>query len=271
MDNIQIKTEIIFDQNWEEIVNRTQYKIVIIDRCFFQINKTSLLPILKNIPYFLFDAKEANKNISYFNEIINFFQKENINREFYIICFGGGITTDIGAFAASTYMRGCKLLLIPTTFLAMIDAAIGGKTAINFNQIKNNVGSFYPADVVIINQDFLTTLPEAEILNGWAECLKVALIDGGDLYEKLFLKRQQIEQSILQEAIKIKVDICNEDLYDNKRRQLLNLGHSVGHIIEVVSDYSISHGISVAIGIKVIAKISLEEKLFFEMLSKPTY
>ena len=259
MYNDSIATEVIFEHNWEDLIDNIPTKVFVIDKIFFNLHRDIIIPILNNDPYYLFDAKESDKNITNLIDILSFFQKEEINRAFHIVCIGGGITTDIGSFAASIYMRGCKLVLLPTTFLGMIDASIGGKTAINFQGIKNNVGSFYCADQVIINSKFLESLPRLELINGWAECVKVALIDGNNFLTKLSANKQKLDDFIISEAIKIKNDICSQDPFDNEKRQLLNLGHSVGHIIEVISNFSISHGKSVAIGLKVIAGISYAE------------
>ena len=254
-----IETKVIFEHNWQDLIGNIPTKVFVIDKNFFNLHRNVIIPVLKNSSYYLFDAKESNKNITALTDILSFFQKEKINRAFHVVCIGGGITTDIGSFAASIYMRGCKLVLIPTTFLGMIDAAIGGKTAINFQGIKNNVGSFYYADQVIINSKFLELLPKYELINGWAECVKVALIDGGNLLKKLTEEMQKLDNSIILEAIRIKSEICKHDPFDNEKRQLLNLGHSVGHIIEVISNFSISHGKSVAVGLRVIAGISFKE------------
>ncbi|MCD4796751.1 MAG: 3-dehydroquinate synthase, partial [Candidatus Cloacimonetes bacterium] len=173
-----------------------------------------------------------------------------------IIGIGGGITTDITSFAASTYMRGCRLVLIPTTFLAMIDAAIGGKTAVNFNGIKNNIGTFYPAEKIIISTEFLKTLPEKEMKNGWAECLKMSLIKKSSLYD-LLLSKADINK-IIKKTIELKISICVKDPEDRGERRLLNLGHTFAHIIESISDYEISHGTAVSVGIRAAAKLSLK-------------
>jgi len=130
MDKNMIATEVIFSDNWIGSVEQIKLKVLIVDRNIFKANKSIFEPLLENTPVFLFDASEANKNINILTEILSFFQKEKINRAYNIVCIGGGITTDIGSFAASVYMRGCKLVLIPTTFLGMIDAAVGGKTEI---------------------------------------------------------------------------------------------------------------------------------------------
>ena len=172
--------------------------------------------------------------------------------------------TDITAFAASTYMRGCRLILIPTTFLGMIDAAIGGKTAVNFRGIKNNIGTFYPAEKVIIIPEFLKTLPEKEMKNGWAECIKISLIKKSKLYELLTTDNEINMDKIIKSSITLKAGICENDPEDKGERRLLNLGHTFGHVLETLSNFEISHGNAVAIGIRTAAKLSLEKNFIEE-------
>lgn len=236
-------------------------KVVIIDKNIYELYKNKLDFCKKDSHTYIFDAIENNKTLNEIKKVYSFFIENNVTRETVILGVGGGITTDIAALAASTFKRGCRLQLIPTTFLGMIDAVIGGKTAINFRNIKNAIGTFYPADRVYVYLGFLETLSKEEHNGGWAECVKIALIDSTDLLKKLTERKQIIDEFVILEAIRIKIEICNQDLFDNGKRQLLNLGHSVGHIIEVISNFSIPHGVSVAIGIKVIAGISFAEGL----------
>ena len=111
MYNDSIATEVIFEHNWEDLIDNIPTKVFVIDKIFFNLHRDIIIPILNNDPYYLFDAKESDKNITNLIDILSFFQKEEINRAFHIVCIGGGITTDIGSFAASIYMRGCKLVL----------------------------------------------------------------------------------------------------------------------------------------------------------------
>ncbi len=236
-------------------------KVVIIDKNIHKLYKSDLDLLLKDTPIFLFEAEENNKTINEVKKIYTFFIENNVTRETVIIGIGGGITTDIVAFAASTFKRGCKLQLIPTTFLAMIDAAIGGKTAINFNGIKNVVGTFYPAEKVYIHPGFLETLQEIDRQSGWAECLKVALINDNGLYEILKNDNKLVTSEIIEKAIQIKMMHCENDLRDSGERQKLNLGHTFAHLIESASDYTVSHGEAVAIGVRKAAEFSYNEKM----------
>lgn len=236
-------------------------KLVIIDKNIHKLHINLLDICIKDSPICIFDAKENNKTIDEVKKIFSFFIKNNVTRETVILGIGGGITTDIAAFAASTFKRGCRLQLIPTTFLGMIDAAIGGKTAINFNGIKNAIGTFYPAEKVYIHPGFLETLREKDRQSGWAECLKVSLIKNNGLYEILSDKKSVITPEILHKAIETKMTICENDLKDSGERRILNLGHTFAHIIESASGYTVTHGEAVAIGIRKAAEYSYNEKM----------
>lgn len=252
-------TEVFFTDNFKFLFQKSIKRAYIIDELIFDLYKDKLQNIYCDLPIYFLKAKEENKSLTEAKEIYNFFQKNNVNRTSIITGIGGGITTDITAFTASTYMRGCKLILIPTTFLAMIDASIGGKTSINYNYIKNNIGTFYPAEKIIIIPEFLKTLPEEEMKNGWAECIKVALIKRSSLFD--MLKSKINIKDIIEKAVELKVEICEEDLEDRGDRRLLNLGHTFAHVLESVSNYELSHGTAVSVGIRAAALFSLQKEL----------
>ncbi len=250
-------SEVIFNDNINTILPADANKVFIIDNNVYRLYKTDFKELV-NSSFYLFEAEEKNKILTQVRNIYDFFQNNNVNRSTVIIGIGGGITTDITSFAASTYMRGCRLILIPTTFLAMIDAAIGGKTAVNYNGIKNNIGTFFPAEKIIISTDFLKTLPEKEMKNGWAECLKMSLIKKSSLYD-LLLSKADIKK-IIKKTIELKLSICMKDPEDRAERRLLNLGHTFAHIIESISDFKISHGTAVSVGIRAAAKLSYQKE-----------
>ena len=238
--------------------------VVIIDTKVLSLYENELHNFLKDLPIFVLEASEKNKSLQTISEIYEFFQDNDVNRSTVIYGIGGGITTDIAGFAASTYMRGCKLNFVPTTFLGMIDAAIGGKTAINFRRIKNNIGSFYPAEKIFIVSRFLKTLPEKEMNNGWAECIKISLIKPTDFYKTLLSSEKKISEAIIRKAIELKAKICEEDPFEKNIRKFLNLGHTFAHIFESISNYKISHGTAVTLGIRSAAILSLRKKLIDE-------
>ncbi len=204
---------------------------------------------LKKYPLIGFEAIEKNKNFESLNFLFNFFQKNKLNRSFNIVAIGGGVTTDYVALAASLFMRGCNLILVPTTLLAMVDASLGGKTAVHFNERKNAIGSFYPASKIFIDFGFLQTLPKNEIQNGWSEIIKTALISKNKLRD-LILQKKSLED-VIKKTIQIKMDICERDIFDRGERRFLNFGHSFAHIIESYFNFNIPHGKAVAVGIRI--------------------
>jgi len=167
-----------------------------------------------------------------------------------IIALGGGVVTDLVGFLASTYMRGVPLILIPTTLLAMVDGAIGGKTAVNTPLGKNLIGTFYPPKAILIDLDLLQTLPQKEWTHGIAEILKY-----GFIADPTLLQLDNWEPAI-RTSIQIKLGIVEKDPFEQGLRRILNFGHTIGHGIEQVSDYTIPHGEAVAFGCLVEAHLS---------------
>ncbi len=247
-----------------EWLEQKSNKVFIIDRNVFNLYEDLFKSLLDEMgeenssPILLLQTKESKKDFTTLRMIIDFLTLKKITREDNIVAIGGGITLDITAFAASIYKRGCNLTLVPTSFLAMIDAAIGGKTGINYLKFKNLLGSFYPASFILIVPEFLHTLPEVEIKNGWAECIKIALLHSEKLYDLTLKDNSEITADIIREAILSKYHFCRQDLTDGGERQKLNLGHTFAHLIESASDYEIPHGLAVAIGIRAAARLSLK-------------
>ena len=188
------------------------------------------------------------------------------NRNSLIIGVGGGTVLDVVGFISSIYMRGIDHIFFPTTLLGMVDASIGGKTAINYNNIRNLIGSINHPKHIMIILNYLKSLPEEELLNGFAEIIKYALILDKDLFDDLENSIQNLYpqlnidklENIIIRCIKHKVYIVSKDEKDYGLRKNLNFGHTVGHAIESYSDYNIPHGLGVFYGMKVAAHISLE-------------
>ena len=160
------------------------------------------------------------------------------DRETVLVALGGGTTLDLVGFVASTLLRGVPLILIPTTLLAMVDAAIGGKTAINTAHGKNLLGTFYPPKAILIDLGFLKTLPQEEWIHGLAEIFKIALITDLTILED--------HDKMIHRAIQAKMEIVKQDPYECGLRRILNFGHTVGHALEIAQ--RIPHGRAVAIG-----------------------
>ncbi|MCL2435528.1 MAG: 3-dehydroquinate synthase [Lentimicrobiaceae bacterium] len=206
---------------------------------------------------------EKIKDIATVLEIWNFLLSHQFDRNSLLINWGGGVICDLGGFIAATYKRGIRLVNIPTTLLAMIDAAHGGKNGINLQHYKNTIGTFYLPDEVLIDATFLNTLPQEEVLNGFAELIKYALIADAELWEQLkkmqHLSANQIPQLWLEKAANFKKELTKKDLFDKNERQLLNFGHTIGHAIETfmqMKNKPVAHGFAVVQGICCEAYIS---------------
>lgn len=202
---------------------------------------------------FVFDNGEKSKNIDTVLEALRVFSEEYITREDVVVALGGGVVGDLCGFAASIYLRGIPFVQIPTTLLAMVDSSVGGKTGVNSSFGKNLIGSFYQPELVICDTRLLATLNENVFVDGICETIKYAVIRDRSLFELLGTKNSDIDD-IIESCLRIKSAIIKEDEFDNGIRQLLNFGHTIGHAIEVLSGYKITHGKAVAKGMAAITK-----------------
>lgn len=182
-----------------------------------------------------------------------------------ILALGGGVIGDVAGFVAATYMRGVPLVQLPTTLLAQVDSSIGGKVAVNHHQLKNEIGAFYQPRIVITDITTLQTLPPAELTSGLSEVIKYAIIKDKDFFTYLEEHLESIRaldektlEYIVAVSARIKAEIVEKDEKDLGLRNILNFGHTLGHAIESVSDFKISHGQAVAMGIMVAAGIASE-------------
>lgn len=209
---------------------------------------------LENVTVFeyVIDAGEKSKNAQNYIEILTFLAENEFSRKDAIIALGGGVVGDIAGFVSATYMRGIDFYQIPTTLLAMIDSSVGGKTAIDLPIGKNLVGAFYQPSGVYINLDTLNTLPKVELDNGKGELVKYAFLNEEISKRSLNF----IDEQLICDCLKVKIAIVEEDEKESGKRMLLNLGHTVGHAIETLSEYRLPHGICVAKGLKVAIEIS---------------
>ena len=202
----------------------------------------------KNAVEIVIKAGEQHKNLQTVQRIWRTMMKHHADRNALIINLGGGVVTDLGGFAASTYKRGIKFINIPTTLLAMVDAAIGGKTGIDFGGGKNQIGTFAEAEEVIIDPVFLETLPQREICSGLAEMLKYGFVADPNL---LNVNLENYQQYITH-CGEIKREIVMQDPTEKGLRKVLNFGHTLGHAIEshcLTKDYPLLHGEAVALGV----------------------
>ena len=193
---------------------------------------------------------EGNKSIDNAQYIWAQLLKLGINKHALLVNCGGGMITDLGGFAAALYKRGIGFVNIPTTVLAMVDAAIGGKTGVNFGSIKNSVGTYYLPKFTYVNPVFLKTIAQREALNGMAEMIKHGAIYNAQLFATLATCHNYMALDILQAAMQVKLDIVAHDYNEKGMRKLLNYGHTIGHAIEIYSieNEAIMHGEAVALG-----------------------
>lgn len=215
-----------------------------------------LSKVLKNnFEVFVLKDGERYKNIRSVEKIYNFLAEKKATRSSALIAFGGGVIGDLGAFVASTYHRGMKLIHIPTTLLSMVDSSIGGKTGFNLKYGKNLVGTFYQPEYIIVDIDFLSTLSDSEFLSGFSEVIKAALISNKKLFklieenkERILKREKNILGLIVSESEDIKIKVVIKDERESGIRAILNFGHTFGHSIEKLSNWKISHGFAVAKG-----------------------
>ena len=205
---------------------------------------------------FVFPAGERSKNVDTYLKIVGALAENGFVRQDCVLALGGGVVGDVAGFAAATYMRGISFVQCPTSFLAMIDSSVGGKTAVDLPQGKNLLGAFYQPDLVYIALKTLSTLPEREVRCGMGEAVKYAFLSESVTPE--LLKRGVTEELIF-ECLKIKADIVEKDEFDKGTRAFLNLGHTLGHAVEKLSDYSLSHGECVVKGLAKIIDMSVKK------------
>jgi len=241
-------------ESLENLVNNKSYSklFVIVDEnskkhCLSKLNnKVSLRLNTLEIK-----SGEINKNINTCLEVWNLLTKLEADRRSLIINLGGGVITDMGGFIASTFKRGIDFVNIPTTLLSMVDASVGSKTGINFNLIKNQIGLFSDPKLVIIDDDFLATLPTREIASGYAEIYKHTILSNEN-FEQLTKNENLVYNcDLIRNSIKLKNEVVNKDKYENNIRKSLNFGHTIGHAIESVfleKKNKLLHGEAIAIG-----------------------
>ena len=219
------------------------------------------------LPFIPNEKKKSIKTVNFFlNKIIS----KNFNRSDLIIGFGGGITGDVAGFVSSIFKRGINFINIPTTLLAQVDSAIGGKTGVNSNYGKNLIGSFYQPKLVVSDTSFLNSLPKKELICGFAEVLKHSIIKDIVFFnwlkkntKKILLKKSKELAYAIKKSCEIKMYFVTKDVNENNLRMILNFGHTFAHAIEVKNNYTkkITHGEAVLTGMILAAKISFLKKI----------
>ena len=203
---------------------------------------------------------EKTKNIETVEKIWEIMYSNSITRNTNVICIGGGILCDVVGFATSTYKRGANLILVPTSLLAMVDASHGGKNGVNNNYGKNQIGTFYLPNEVLVCTEFLKSLDKEEINTGLIEVIKAGFIGNKKILDLVYEDDTiYFDKGLIQLAIDVKTKITKEDLKESDKRMYLNFGHTIGHLIESDSNYKVSHGEAVAVGILTALTISEKE------------
>ena len=205
---------------------------------------------------FVFAHGENHKTMQTICDILEFMAENNVTRSDLILALGGGIVGDVSGYAAASYLRGIDFIQVPTTFLASIDSSVGGKTGVNLKSGKNLAGAFYQPRLVVCDTKTFDTLSEENFKEGLCEAIKYGVICDKELFCILSKNENTDIESIIERCVSIKAKIVSVDEFDTGKRQLLNFGHTIGHAIEKSTDFKISHGIAVGIGMAIISKIS---------------
>lgn len=209
----------------------------------------------------LIPSGEHSKSFDSYQKLIDILAKNRFTREDIVVAFGGGVISDLAGFVAATYMRGCALIHIPSSLLAMIDSSIGGKTALDLPFGKNLVGAFYNPKAVIVDLELLNSIPAPLLQDSCGELIKYGVLSGSNLFNKIAMARNPMQvidvshrQELVQACVEIKKSIVEEDFKEAGSRKLLNLGHTLGHAIETLSNFELGHGSCVAAGTNMMAK-----------------
>ena len=242
-----------------------KHTVVFCDRLF---EKVDWLPSHVTV----LDCGEENKSVESVSRIWMMLSKQGARRSSILVCVGGGVVTDLGGFAASTFKRGMRCINVPTTLLAQVDASLGGKTGFNFNGLKNEIGTFSIPEKVIIDPRFLNHLPVRERMSGFAEMIKHGLLSNREYLTRLLnLEYQKATPEyfleLIRRSVTIKNEIVSQDPREQGPRKVLNFGHTIGHAIEslsIMQGSPLLHGEAVALGLVAELYLSVKEKGFPE-------
>lgn len=226
-----------------------------VDPLYAKTVSESLLNEGFRVERFVFPAGEQAKNPQMLLMLLDAMAQGGITRSDCVLALGGGVCGDLAGLAASLYQRGISFINAPTTLLAMVDSCIGGKTAVDLPAGKNLMGTFYPPELVLIDTDTLSTLPEKEIQNGSAEVIKYAFLRAPELLPMLSSRSWK---DLIFQCLSIKAGYIAQDEFDCGERQFLNLGHTFGHALEAASSYTLSHGEAVATGMVIATRYAVK-------------
>jgi 3-dehydroquinate synthase len=246
----------VFEVLLENLIERSYSKVfVLVDEHTEKYCLPALTKYLFDIKLIRIQGGEQHKSLDTAQFIWNYLQEQNADRNSVLLNLGGGVISDIGGFCASTFKRGFDYINVPTSLLAMVDSSIGGKTGIDYNGLKNAIGTINQPKAIYINPDLLLSLPKDELLNGFAEMIKHGLILDKSYWEKIVkigFDDWSKMSTLINGSIKIKLDVIKKDPLEKSYRKILNFGHTIGHAIEAYSlkndKKPLKHGEAIAIG-----------------------
>lgn len=230
------------DSQLKNFINQEKHVI------FIDSKLSSIINLDPKFKTFEIEINESTKDLNTIQKIWKIMFSQSLDRSSKIIGIGGGVLSDLVGFATSTFKRGANLSLVPSTFLGMVDAAHGGKTGFNNEFGKNQIGTFFIPEKIFICTEFLDSLSEIEMNNGIIESLKAGFLGDKEIIEMIYQDKLNNLEEIIKKSIQVKYNILKNDLRESNERMFLNLGHTIGHLIEKDSNYSISHGQAVGIG-----------------------
>ncbi len=232
---------------------------VISDEKVFSIYGSTLLASLEKANFyvtsFVFPEGESSKNLDTLGKALMFLSRSGLTRTDLVVALGGGVVGDLAGFASAVYLRGIDFVQIPTTILAAVDSSVGGKTAVDLPTGKNLVGAFHQPSLVICDTECFHTLDKRQVACGYSEIIKYGLMCDIELFEALEERSLDIG-AVVKRCVEIKRDVVEKDEFDRGDRKLLNLGHTAGHAVENLSNFSLNHGEAVAVGMMLISKIA---------------
>ena len=230
------------DSQLKNFINQEKHVI------FIDSKLSSIINLDPKFKIFEIEINESTKDLNTIQKIWKIMFSQSLDRSSKIIGIGGGVLSDLVGFATSTFKRGANLSLVPSTFLGMVDAAHGGKTGFNNEFGKNQIGTFFIPEKIFICTEFLDSLSEIEMNNGIIESLKAGFLGDKEIIEMIYQDKLNNLEEIIKKSIQVKYNILKNDLRESNERMFLNLGHTIGHLIEKDSNYSIPHGQAVGIG-----------------------
>ena len=230
-----------------------------------------LRKVSSEISVFTFEAGEKNKNLDTVSSLYQELIQNGLDRKSLLVALGGGVVGDLTGFGAATYLRGIDFIQIPTTLLAQVDSSVGGKTGVDFQQYKNMVGAFHQPRLVYMNLSTLTTLPAEQFACGMGEILKTGLICDGEFFRFVCREQESIKAldmkliaAMVRRCCEIKAGVVERDPKEQGERALLNLGHTVGHAVEKLKNFTLLHGQCVGAGLVAAAYLSMKRGLLNE-------